>query len=52
HDGDVLHYYQTEVVRGAGAFVETAQGFEDFEQAMARKLFREISDVVLGALAQ
>lgn len=50
HDPKVLTYYQTEVLRGPGAFLEQALGFEDFEQAMARKLFREMNDTMLSAL--
>ncbi|MFB9149576.1 DUF1194 domain-containing protein [Roseovarius ramblicola] len=50
HDEDVLRHYREEVLRGPGAFLEVADGFEDFRRAMERKLFREISDIVLGAL--
>ena len=51
-DGDpaVLTFYREEVIRGQNAFVEVAHGFEDFERAMSRKLFREINDIMLGAL--
>ncbi|WP_297772151.1 DUF1194 domain-containing protein [uncultured Roseovarius sp.] len=51
HDAEVVAHYRREVLRGPGAFLEVAQGFEDFQEAMARKLFREISDIQLGALA-
>jgi hypothetical protein len=47
-DPDVLDYYGREVLRGPGAFLEVAQGFEGFETAMRRKLTREIGDIVLG----
>lgn len=50
HDATVLRHYRGEVLRGPGAFLEVADGFEDFRRAMARKLFREISNIVLGAL--
>lgn len=50
HDPQVTQYYQREVLYGPGAFLEVAQGFEDFERAMSRKLFREINDLMLGAL--
>jgi hypothetical protein len=50
HDEEVLRHYRDEVLFGPGAFLETADGFEDFERAMARKLFREISDIRIGAL--
>ncbi len=35
-------YFQQVVIRGPGAFVETARGFEDVERAMQRKLLREL----------
>ena len=49
HDAGVLRHYRDEVLRGPGAFLEVADGFEDFERAMARKLFREIGNIRLGA---
>ncbi|WP_037269632.1 DUF1194 domain-containing protein [Roseovarius mucosus] len=52
HDPQVTQYYQREVLFGPGAFLEIAQGFEDFERAMSRKLYREINDLMLGALPQ
>lgn len=45
---NVLEFYYTQVVRGPSAFVEVANGFNDFQAAMTRKLFREINEVVLG----
>lgn len=48
-DTRVVPYYQQEVLRGRGAFLEEAQGFEGFEAAMTRKLFRETHELVLGA---
>lgn len=43
-------YYRYHVIRGPGAFVEVAATFEDFAQAMHRKLIREIRrDLVIGA---
>lgn len=50
HDPQVTQYYEREVLYGPGAFLEVAHGFEDFERAMSRKLYREINDVMLGAL--
>ncbi len=41
-------YYATHVIRGADAFVETALGFADFENAMTRKLIRELQGVPVG----
>lgn len=43
-------YYRSSVIRGPGAFVEVAQGFEDFERAMRRKLLRELA-IRIGQLA-
>jgi len=43
-------YFLTDVIRGPGAFVERAAGFEDFERAMRRKLLREL-DTRIGQLA-
>jgi len=48
-------YYRAYVIRGPGAFVETAMGFEDFEAAMKRKLLRELVAFALsdaGAMAR
>jgi Ca-activated chloride channel family protein len=39
---DPVTYYRNEVIRGPGAFVEVADGFEDYAAAMKRKLLREI----------
>jgi hypothetical protein len=35
-------YFEDQVIRGTGAFVERAVGFEDFREAMERKLLREL----------
>ena len=50
HDGDVLRHYRDEVLHGPGAFLEVADGFAGFRRAMERKLFREINNMMLGAL--
>ncbi|MEL7212910.1 MAG: DUF1194 domain-containing protein [Pseudomonadota bacterium] len=47
---DLSSYYRTTVLRGPGAFVETALGFRDFERAMTRKLIRELEGLVIGRL--
>lgn len=39
---DPVAYYRDEVIRGPGAFIEVADGFEDYAAAMKRKLLREI----------
>lgn len=38
----LTEYFRQVVIHGPGAFVETAQGFEDVERAMQRKLLREL----------
>ena len=45
---DLIAYYRREVLRGPGAFLEVAQGFEDYERAMRRKLERELTPAVIG----
>ena len=47
----LIAFYQREVLHGAGAFLEIAQGFEDFERAMRRKLEREVTPYVIGTPA-
>lgn len=47
-DPEVEAFYRREVVRGPGAFVEVAAGFDGFRASMTRKLFREINDLMLG----
>lgn len=44
----LIAFYKRHVIRGPGAFVEIAQGFEDFERAMRRKLERELTPPVIG----
>ena len=46
-----MAYFKAEVIRGPGAFVEAAVGFDDFEEAMIRKLLRETRGLSLGQLA-
>lgn len=46
----LISFYREEVLRGPGAFLEIAQGFEDYENAMRRKLERELSAQVIGAM--
>lgn len=47
---ELSSYFRAEVIVGAEAFVQTALGFEAYEEAMTRKLKREIDGIVLGAL--
>lgn len=44
-------YYQREVIKGPGAFVEEAHDFDDFELAMRRKLLRELEVRAVGAVS-
>lgn len=45
----LAEYFRTEVITGAGAFVETAIGFEDYANAMRRKLLRELQALVISS---
>ena len=44
----LIAYYKGQVMRGPGAFVEIAQGFDDYERAMRRKLVRELTPPIMG----
>lgn len=48
YERDVAEYYRTRVIRGPGAFVEEADGQEDFPRAIRRKLLRELDEQVIG----
>ncbi len=48
---DLVEYYASEVIRGPAAFVEIADGFEDFARAMEVKLIRELGALVIGQSA-
>jgi len=41
-DPDPVAYYREDVIRGPDAFLEVASGFDDYANAMKRKLLREI----------
>ena len=47
----LIAWYRREVMHGPGAFIEVAQGFKDYERAMRRKLERELTPPVIGAIA-
>ncbi|MEC7763876.1 MAG: DUF1194 domain-containing protein [Pseudomonadota bacterium] len=49
-DDDLMSYFENLVIRGPGAFVEPADGFEDYTRAMTRKLLREIDALAVGGL--
>ena len=50
HEADIVHYYQTEVIRGPGAFVEVAPRQSDYPETLRRKLLRELEGPMIGAL--
>lgn len=47
-DTSTQDYYRGQVIRGPAAFVEVADGFSDFENAMRRKLVRELTSQIMG----
>ncbi len=49
--GELWAYFRTEVIRGPDAFVEVALGFDDFEEAMARKLLKELRSLAVSDAA-
>ncbi len=50
HESGIADYYRSEVIHGAGAFVEFAPTMQDYPRAMRRKLLRELNGPMLGAL--
>nr|WP_174836837.1 DUF1194 domain-containing protein [Ruegeria sp. HKCCA6837] len=46
----LIPFFENNVLHGPGAFLEVAQGFEDFERAMRRKLERELSGLQIGSV--
>jgi len=52
-EGEVglIAFYKGQVRRGPGSFVEIADGFEDYERAMRRKLERELTPPAIGFVA-
>lgn len=51
-EGEVglIAHYKSEVLHGPGAFLVVANGFEDYERAITRKLERELTPPTIGAL--
>jgi len=51
-EGEVglIAFYRGEVIHGPGAFLIVADGFDDYERAMRRKLERELTPPSIGAL--
>jgi hypothetical protein len=50
HETDIAAYYRQQVIRGPGAFVEIAPTHLDFPRAIRRKLERELTGPMFGAL--
>ncbi len=48
--GDLSAYFKSRVIHGPDAFVEQADRFGDYEQAMVRKLLRELQGMALSEL--
>ncbi len=46
---DPVAYYKDNVIRGPGAFVEVADGYENYAVAMKRKLLREIGNRLVSS---
>ena len=46
--GTLLTYYRDRVLRGPGAFVITATGYDDYRRAMTAKLLRELRPVAVS----
>ena len=49
---EIAEYYEREIIRGPGAFVEYANDHTDFAEAMRRKLERELRVFILGRSAR
>lgn len=45
---DLMTFFTDEVIRGPSSFVEIADGFDDYEDAMRRKLIRELLSQMIG----
>lgn len=50
HEAGLVTYYRTEVIRGPGAFVESAPRQADYPAAIRRKLLRELRGPEIGGL--
>lgn len=51
-DPALAAYFEAEVIRGPGAFVESATDYGDFADAMQRKLLRELEPRAVGRLSE
>ena len=52
YEGEVglIAFYRAEVLHGPGAFLQIADGFDDYERAMRAKLVREVTPPAIGTL--
>lgn len=44
----MVRFYEAQVIKGPGAFVEAARDYSDFARAMRRKLIREVMPQIIG----
>lgn len=51
-DPALIEYFNAEVVRGPGAFVEVAEDYTDFARAIRQKLLREVAPRAVGHLTK
>lgn len=51
HESGLVAYFQNELIRGPGAFVEVAPRQVDFPETIRRKLLRELTERVMGQTA-
>lgn len=49
-NSDLVDYFASNVIHGPEAFVEDATGYKDFEDAMTRKLLKELQTLEIGSL--
>lgn len=47
---ELMAYFRAEVISGPDAFIESASGYDDFADAMTRKLLKELRGMAVGAL--
>lgn len=43
-------YFQSVIIQGPDAFVETASGYQDYQRAITKKLLREMNVIAVGSL--
>lgn len=49
---ELVTFFEDEVIRGSASFIEVADGFEDYEDTMRRKLIRELLSQMIGNAGQ